>query len=144
MTNEQLRMQMLAGIITEGEYKVKLNEENLFRGSNKYITLVQHADKFLNFLKNVSNMKVKDETFLQDNLKTLKVLQRNLKIAKLNYPLYLKPLSGALNYVTEMIDGIESMGTTEEIYNLLNSGYLIKEFLDNVVKPVKNLPLSSK
>ena len=26
MTNEQLRMQMLAGIITEGEYKAKLNE----------------------------------------------------------------------------------------------------------------------
>jgi len=26
MTQEQLRMQMLAGIITEGQYKVKLNE----------------------------------------------------------------------------------------------------------------------
>ena len=28
MTKEQLRMQMLAGIITEGQYKVKLNEIN--------------------------------------------------------------------------------------------------------------------
>jgi hypothetical protein len=27
MTQEQLRMQMLAGIITEGQYKAKLNEE---------------------------------------------------------------------------------------------------------------------
>jgi hypothetical protein len=27
MTQEQLRMQMLAGIITEGQYKEKLNEE---------------------------------------------------------------------------------------------------------------------
>jgi hypothetical protein len=27
MTKEQLRMQMLAGIITEGQYKAKLNEE---------------------------------------------------------------------------------------------------------------------
>lgn len=27
MTNEQLRMQMLAGIITESQYKAKLNEE---------------------------------------------------------------------------------------------------------------------
>ena len=26
MTQEQLRMQMLAGIITEGQYKAKLNE----------------------------------------------------------------------------------------------------------------------
>jgi riboflavin synthase alpha subunit len=28
MTNEQLRMQMLSGIITEGEYKTKLEELN--------------------------------------------------------------------------------------------------------------------
>jgi hypothetical protein len=28
MTQEQLRMQMLAGIITEGQYKEKLNENN--------------------------------------------------------------------------------------------------------------------
>jgi hypothetical protein len=28
MTQEQLRMQMLAGIITEGQYKTMLNEEN--------------------------------------------------------------------------------------------------------------------
>ena len=28
MTQEQLRMQMLAGIITEGQYKAKLNEVN--------------------------------------------------------------------------------------------------------------------
>ena len=28
MTQEQLRMQMLAGIITEGQYKAKLNESN--------------------------------------------------------------------------------------------------------------------
>ena len=27
MTNEQLRMQMLSGIITEGEYKLRLNED---------------------------------------------------------------------------------------------------------------------
>jgi len=29
MTQEQLRMQMLAGIITEGQYKAKLNEEDV-------------------------------------------------------------------------------------------------------------------
>ena len=28
MTQEQLRMQMLAGIITEGQYKTMLNEAN--------------------------------------------------------------------------------------------------------------------
>jgi hypothetical protein len=30
MTQEQLRMQMLAGIITEGQYKAKLNENEEF------------------------------------------------------------------------------------------------------------------
>jgi hypothetical protein len=34
MTQEQLRMQMLAGIITEGEYKAKLNEMNRFEKSS--------------------------------------------------------------------------------------------------------------
>ena len=29
MTNETLRMQMLSGIITEGEYKVKLQENEM-------------------------------------------------------------------------------------------------------------------
>ena len=28
MTNEQLRMQMLSGVITEGEYKAKLEEND--------------------------------------------------------------------------------------------------------------------
>jgi len=37
MTQEQLRMQMLAGIITEGQYKETLNEENekMFDDKNK-------------------------------------------------------------------------------------------------------------
>jgi hypothetical protein len=41
MTQEQLRMQMLAGIITEGQYKAKLNilneneNENMFNDNNK-------------------------------------------------------------------------------------------------------------
>jgi hypothetical protein len=37
MTQEQLRMQMLAGIITEGQYKEMLNEanENMFDDNNK-------------------------------------------------------------------------------------------------------------
>jgi hypothetical protein len=34
MTQEQLRMQMLAGIITESQYKKKLNENMLSVGSN--------------------------------------------------------------------------------------------------------------
>lgn len=36
MTQEHLRMQMLAGIITEGQYKVKLNEEALVDSFQDY------------------------------------------------------------------------------------------------------------
>jgi hypothetical protein len=36
MIQEQLRMQMLAGIITEGQYKVKLNEETLVDSFQDY------------------------------------------------------------------------------------------------------------
>jgi len=35
MTQEQLRMQMLAGIITEGQYKAKLNEESTYNDNSK-------------------------------------------------------------------------------------------------------------
>lgn len=38
MTNEQLRMQMLSGIITEGQYKAKLNENE---NPNRMLELIQ-------------------------------------------------------------------------------------------------------
>jgi hypothetical protein len=51
MTQEQLRMQMLAGIITEGQYKAKLNEEEgtdilSFLKSNKQELLSKLTEKF--------------------------------------------------------------------------------------------------
>jgi hypothetical protein len=50
MTQEQLRMQMLAGIITEGQYKAKLNENE----ENIADFLNQHKDEtFENILKPV-------------------------------------------------------------------------------------------
>jgi hypothetical protein len=36
MTQEQLRMQMLAGIITEGQYKTQLKEGNLYYQFSEY------------------------------------------------------------------------------------------------------------
>jgi hypothetical protein len=38
MKKEQLRMQMLSGIITEGEYKAKLNENE---NSNRMLKLIE-------------------------------------------------------------------------------------------------------
>ena len=47
MTQEQLRMQMLAGIITEGQYKVKLNEaeEGILELIQKYVSFHYTADQ---------------------------------------------------------------------------------------------------
>jgi hypothetical protein len=38
MNKEQLRMQMLAGVITEGEYKAKLNEDE---NPNRMLELIE-------------------------------------------------------------------------------------------------------
>lgn len=43
MDKEQLRMQMLAGLITESEYKVKLNE-------------IEENENFIKDLKDLENM----------------------------------------------------------------------------------------
>jgi len=49
MTNEQLRMQMLAGIITEGEYKAKLNENiDLSLQNNMYVVSYEDPEENLN------------------------------------------------------------------------------------------------
>ena len=48
MTQEQLRMQMLAGIITEGQYKAKINEEDRYYGDMEdglYIAIDREPDE---------------------------------------------------------------------------------------------------
>jgi hypothetical protein len=44
MTQEQLRMQMLAGIITEGQYKAKLNENTFDDNAKAYGVLFVNND----------------------------------------------------------------------------------------------------
>ena len=58
MTQEQLRMQMLAGIITEGEYKAKLNEDE-YNDSQAEARLAELANKVLS--------KERINTFLEMN-----------------------------------------------------------------------------
>jgi hypothetical protein len=56
MTQEQLRMQMLSGIITEGEYKTKLDEYDNFDTESSSAFFSQLANKLKNFLKNEINL----------------------------------------------------------------------------------------
>jgi hypothetical protein len=70
MTQEQLRMQMLAGIITEGQYKAKLNEniedyygeiqaaEDEFAGGMETGSYTE--EEYLNTLLDASNEELED------------------------------------------------------------------------------------
>ncbi len=76
MTQEQLRMQMLAGIITESEYKAKLDENQV---NNKYVVkdeelsdedgdfYIIDRQKALDYLSQFDNEDVNAETFIDDD-----------------------------------------------------------------------------
>lgn len=55
MNNETLRMQMLAGIITESQYKMKLNENTLSRNVNYFSTKTNLKDPNLGTNQTVSS-----------------------------------------------------------------------------------------
>jgi hypothetical protein len=63
MTNEQLRMQMLAGVITEGEYKSMLNENQDVDG------LRSHMENAINKINNDENLSDKGKEQRIDNIK---------------------------------------------------------------------------
>lgn len=74
MNKELLHMQMLAGIITEGEYKAKLNEYDDFDTESSSVFFDQLANKLKTFLKNEINLsdleidgvKIPEEETLED------------------------------------------------------------------------------
>jgi hypothetical protein len=55
MTQEQLRMQMLAGIITEGEYQVKLSEEKIISQGQKVEYAKGNQPSKIAYMKEYSN-----------------------------------------------------------------------------------------
>jgi hypothetical protein len=55
MTQEQLRMQMLAGIITESEYKAKLNEDE-YNDSQAEARLAELANKVFQEVSNYKDL----------------------------------------------------------------------------------------
>ena len=76
MTQEQLRMQMLAGIITEGQYKAKLNEKDSTGKVGEpggFMGFVQHLkDKGINIEKEETNTIPLDATTKRYVIKRLK------------------------------------------------------------------------
>lgn len=61
MSNEQLRMQMLAGIITEGEYKQKLKEYN--SSFNAYKKYMENPEELVEMLEE-SGVELDDEIYI--------------------------------------------------------------------------------
>jgi hypothetical protein len=66
MTQEQLRMQMLAGIITEGQYKVKLNEEGMTLPIPNFLKMGEPEFK-VNFVKFSNNSKNGDRSQVRND-----------------------------------------------------------------------------
>jgi hypothetical protein len=76
LREEQLRMQMLAGIITEGQYKAQLNENQV---NNKYVVKDEELsnkdgdfytidlDKALDYLSQFDDEDIDAETFIYDD-----------------------------------------------------------------------------
>jgi len=66
MTQEQLRMQMLSGIITESEYKAKLNENE---NSNRMLKLIEmYVDNYFDEGMSAEAAIRKIDELLQGNL----------------------------------------------------------------------------
>jgi hypothetical protein len=66
MTQEQLRMQMLSGIITEGEYKAKLNENE---NANRILKLIEmYVDNYSDEGMSAEAAIKKIDELLQGNL----------------------------------------------------------------------------
>jgi hypothetical protein len=65
MTKEQLRMQMLAGIITEGQYKEKLNE------NESLVTEARNFKKAKQALIDFNNGKIGEDDMVKSVVKSL-------------------------------------------------------------------------
>ena len=132
MTNEQLRMQMLSGIITEGEYKAKL-EENTFLNEDKDVKkLLKHLeernktletarkkaeDKIANEKKKENPNKDKIETYLEDvEFSKDEIKKNNLAIKSLK-----KDHKDSLN--ESMIGGIVGVGAITQIPSRAKTDY---------------------
>ncbi len=109
MTQEQLRMQMLAGIITEGQYKAKLNEENektLNFGPFKNVEYYLRPEEGKIFLTVTESDKFRElENSLEYTSDELTDEQRNFLNDKVD------------SLAQEMSDYLASIGVANDIYD---------------------------
>jgi hypothetical protein len=128
MTQEQLRMQMLAGIITEGQYKAKLNEEDSMGGApERWKNLNQNpSSDFVRFYYNE-----KDNTFVfkpdDYNLDLVFSYDGNTLSADFPYLDYGSNREEGEAVLDPVIDSLENVLASEGIkYEILTLSYQYK------------------
>jgi hypothetical protein len=101
MTKEQLRMQMLAGIITEGQYKEKLNE-------NEDIIMVDSTSlaSYIDEMISLSD----DMEYTPDMVQTLQDLKDGLPNGKMGVENALDVIQQTIDITGDDIDAVESLG----------------------------------
>jgi hypothetical protein len=105
MTQEQLRMQMLAGIITEGQYKAKLNEGKNKKDKKESLRQQTNSVNDTNILKNLVNdiQQKKIFTALNSSGKRTIFVDENSQYKNLigKSPYVMDPLLGNTSYNIE-------------------------------------------
>jgi hypothetical protein len=98
MNKEQLRMQMLAGIITEGQYKAKLNEDEIMVDSNM---LKSYIDEMISLAD--------DMEYTPEMVKELEILKNKL-VGDINVKDALDVIQKTIDITEDDIDAVEALG----------------------------------
>jgi hypothetical protein len=116
MTQEQLRMQMLAGIITEGQYKAMLNE-------SKFKIIGSNADKLLKTISFINGGKEKSPFRDVARLKPLDTSPKQTSDGQFSIEVELVPsgkvgekLPNDSEYIQQINSFLEEKGYQSKLY----------------------------
>jgi hypothetical protein len=102
MTNEQLRMQMLAGVITESEYKAKLQENQAKETSDEKI------ERYEKYTYTLNGKKVEPEIAFYNNILKAELDGEIYRISEpINGKIELNPIKGKTGIYTESNDKVK-------------------------------------
>jgi hypothetical protein len=134
MTQEQLRMQMLAGIITEGQYKNMLNE-------NKFEIIGSDADELLDVISLINGGKEKSPFRDVARLKPLDTTGHQISDGKFSIEVELIPsgkvgekLPNDSEYIQQINSFLEERGYQSKLKKYLAENKLLKDSYMNRIK----------
>jgi hypothetical protein len=138
MTQEQLRMQMLAGIITEGQYKNMLNE-------NKFEMIGSNIDELLDVISLINGGKEKSPFRDVARLKPLDTTGHQISDGKFSIEVELIPsgkvgekLPNDSEYIQQINSFLEERGYQSKLKKYLAENKLLKEEISKVLKEEKS------